>query len=214
MKVEYLDHMGSDLAVVNDARVSFSKWHNEFQEPSDRKLLNYLADHDHWSPYSHSFVKFRITAPVFVARQLVKHHVGFSWNEESRRYVKHEPTFWEPVFRSAAANKKQGSGGQIVGPRAAAADWIYRSAIRGSAYAYRALLNLGVAEEQARAVLPVAHNTTWIWTGSIAGWHRVAKLRLDSHAQKECAEIVKPIADQVRTLFPVAWDALENANGS
>jgi thymidylate synthase (FAD) len=209
MKVEYISHMGEDLSVVNDARVSFSKWQEFFNEGKDPNLIQYLADHNHWSPFSHSYVKFRVTAPIFVARQLVKHHVGFAWNEESRRYVKHTPSFWKPTgWRAATSNKKQGSGDLLSRTKQRMAGVIYQSVLLGTVTGYRGLLSLGVAEEQARAVLPVATNTTWIWTGSLAGWGRVASLRLDAHAQAECAEIVHPIADTCARLFPHSWEAL------
>ena len=87
MKVELIDHMGSDLSIVNAARVSFAKVHEEFDEKNDTRLINYLAKHNHWSPFGHASMQFHIKAPVFVARQLVKHQVGLTWNEVSRRYV-------------------------------------------------------------------------------------------------------------------------------
>ena len=107
MKVELIDKMGSDLSVVNAARVSYDKQKTEFDD-SDTKLIKYLADHNHWSPFAHASVQFRIEAPIFVARQLVKHQVGLVWNEVSRRYVNDEPTFFEPhVWRAKPKNSKQ-----------------------------------------------------------------------------------------------------------
>jgi thymidylate synthase (FAD) len=111
MKVDLIDHMGSDLTVVNAARVSFNKTSSSLTE-KDIKLINYLAKHKHWSPFSHCFVQFRIKAPIFVARQLGKHQVGLAWNEVSRRYVDSEPEFYKPVmWRGRAENAKQGSDG-------------------------------------------------------------------------------------------------------
>ena len=115
MEVTLVDHMGSDLSVVNAARVSFAKVHEEFDEGKDIKLINYLAKHDHWSPFGHASLQFHVQAPVFVARQLVKHQVGLTWNEVSRRYVDNEPEFYTPeVWRGVADNKKQGSSEEEI----------------------------------------------------------------------------------------------------
>ena len=109
MQVERMDTMGSDLTVVNSARVSFSK-HSKELNSSDEKLIAYLAKHGDWSPFSHCFVQFKINAPIFVARQLQKHQVGLAWNEESRRYIDDEPEVYSPPeWRRRAADKKQGS---------------------------------------------------------------------------------------------------------
>ena len=114
MKVRLVDHMGSDLSVVNAARVSFAKEHKEFDDVGDTKLINYLAKHNHWSPFGHGSLQFAISAPVFVARQLVKHQVGLVWNEVSRRYVDNEPEFYTPTeWRKSAENKKQGSSDAV-----------------------------------------------------------------------------------------------------
>jgi len=122
--VEYVDHMGSDLSVVNAARVSFAKqsvWQNDSDGwiegklyDKDAKLISYLAKHGHWSPFAHNSISLRIKAPIFVARQLVKHQVGLVWNEVSRRYVDDEPEFYFPdVWRGKPENAKQGSSGII-----------------------------------------------------------------------------------------------------
>ena len=115
MDVTLVDHMGSDLSVVNAARVSFAKSHEEFQEKADSRLINYLAKHNHWSPFGHASMQFHIKAPIFVARQLVKHQVGLIWNEVSRRYVDDEPEFYNPKkWRLSAENKKQGSSEEEI----------------------------------------------------------------------------------------------------
>ena len=115
MEATLVDHMGSDLSVVNAARVSFAKSHEEFQEKTDSKLINYLAKHNHWSPFGHASMQFHIKAPIFVARQLVKHQVGLVWNEVSRRYVDDEPNFYNPKnWRLSAENKKQGSSEEEI----------------------------------------------------------------------------------------------------
>ncbi len=214
-----VDSMGTDLSVVNAARVSFAKesdW--EVREVSnegsmnftltlsekDGKLINYLAKHKHITPFMHCFATFRMKAPIFVARQLVKHQIGLSWNEESRRYIDEEPEFWFPKEWRARPDGsiKQGSGEEIV----------KFVSINGAAeYAlniYNELLERNVAPEQARMVLPLNTMTNWIWSGSLAAWARVANLRLDPHAQKECQDIVKGIDEQCAKVWPVSWAAL------
>jgi len=237
MSVEYIDHMGSDLSVVNAARVSFDKqseWervliHADDEhdillgEPyvreehrlseKDAKLIAYLAKYNHWSPFAHTSVQLRIKAPIFVARQLVKHQVGGVWNEVSRRYVDSEPEFYFPeVWRGRPTDgAKQGSsgvvdieqrwsGGEVSDPAS--------TAVMESLDAYNALLSLGVAPEQARMVLPQNMQTEWIWTGSVMFFARVCKQRLDPHAQQESQEIAKLISDCVQPLFQASWAAL------
>lgn len=205
MSVEYLDHMGSDLTVVNAARVSFHKEHSEFDNATDRGLISYLARHNHWSPFAHCSASFRVKAPIFVARQLVKHTVGFSWNEVSRRYVNDEPEFYIPeVWRKAAANVKQGSSDEAVDVEgtggALFSDYCLQT--------YNSLLDRGVCAEQARMVLPQNTMTEWIWSGTLFAWARMCKLRLDSHTQKETREIAAGISNDMEELFPVSWEFL------
>lgn len=218
MSVEFLDHMGSDLTVVNAARVSFAKEHDQFDHTTDRGLIKYLAKHNHWSPFAHCSASFRVKAPIFVARQLVKHTVGFSWNEVSRRYVNDEPEFYIPeVWRKAAANVKQGSSdepadlspiynmedshGCISLP-----DEMASSCLR----TYKALLEVGVCAEQARMVLPQNTMTEWIWSGTLYAWARMCSLRLDSHTQKETREIAQLVSDTMAEVFPTSWEFLLN----
>jgi thymidylate synthase (FAD) len=207
MSVEFLDHMGSDLTVVNAARVSFAKEHDEFDHTTDRGLIKYLAKHNHWSPFAHCSASFRVKAPIFVARQLVKHTVGFSWNEVSRRYVNDEPEFYIPeVWRKAAANVKQGSSDE-------AADISPQFAERASEDAlatYNILLMEGVCAEQARMVLPQNTMTEWIWSGTLYAWARMCSLRLDSHTQKETREIAQFVSDNMAEVFPTSWEFLLN----
>lgn len=208
MNVTLIDHMGSDLSVVNAARVSFGKA-KETLDLADKKLIGYLARHEHWSPFAHTSVQFRITAPIFVARQLAKHQVGAAWNEESRRYIDDEPTVYHPdAWRERAENVKQGSGEALHSGDAYLADSTYDTAIGTAMQAYYTLLKRGVAPEQARMILPQATLTTWIWTGSLLFFVRVCRLRLDDHAQAETREIAGQIADWCNTLFPVSWTAL------
>lgn len=206
MEVTLVDKMGSDLSVVNAARVSFNKESVEFSD-SDTKLIKYLAKHNHWSPFAHAFVSLRIKAPIFVARQLVKHQVGLSWNEVSRRYVDDEPEFWFPeVWRGKPVNAKQGSEGEIEN------SWVWscsaKEHIKNLASLYDALLHAGCAPEQARMILPQNTMTEWIWSGSLMAFARVCKQRLDPHAQQETQEVAKMIADIVEPLFPVSWKEL------
>ncbi len=124
MKVELIEKLGTDLTVVNAARVSFDKHHNKFIE-SDEKLIKYLASHGHWTPFAHPQLQFRISAPIFVARQLVKHQIGLVWNEVSRRYVDSKPQFYIPkAWRSKPTDKKQGSGSEMI--ELTHSEWIQR----------------------------------------------------------------------------------------
>jgi thymidylate synthase (FAD) len=208
MQVTLIDHMGTDLSVVNAARVSFGK-EKDTLDLADEKLIGYLARHAHWSPFAHTAVSFRITAPIFVARQLAKHQIGAAWNEESRRYVDDEPTFYLPtVWRERADNVKQGSGEALHLADNMVADMSYQAVIGTALKMYKSLLKRGVAPEMARMVLPQSTMTSWIWTGSLLFFARVCKLRLEAHAQVETREVAWLIADWCSTLFPVSWAAL------
>lgn len=222
MEVTLVDKMGSDLSVVNAARVSFNKESVEFSD-SDNKLIKYLAKHNHWSPFAHAFVSLRIKAPIFVARQLVKHQVGLSWNEVSRRYIDDAPEFYLPtVWRSRPENAKQGSGDGVVthieyelspvsGEKISLPiEETYSHLVRTALDTYNMMLDSGVAPEQARMILPQNTMTTWIWSGSLMAFARVCKQRLDPHAQLETQEVAKMIADIVEPLFPVSWKELVN----
>lgn len=213
MRVTYVDHMGSDLTVVDAARVSFAKSSSldEFDrlKQSDARLIRYLAAHGHWSPFAHPQISLHVKAPIFVARQLAKHQAGLTWNEVSRRYVEAEPEAWEPVeWRGRADNVKQGSGETLTGISRDGAQFRYWKAVDMALNAYRDLLDVGVCPEQARAVLPLATNTEWIWTGSLAAFARVCKQRMDSTAQAEAREIAEQISQIVEPLFPVSWPVL------
>ena len=219
LKVEPVDVMGSDLSVVNAARVSFDKesaWvhcegsdgRDKGMSGADKKLISYLAKHNHWTPFAHTALSFRIKAPLFVARQLGKHQVGLVWNEVSRRYVDSEPEFYVPdVWRKRAENVKQGSSEEAVDLGK------LEDPTLGMAYqirTYEALLSKGVCPEQARMVLPQSMLTEWIWTGSVAAFARVCRLRLDGHTQAETRVIATDLAKHCETLFPVSWKALMN----
>lgn len=199
--------MGSDLMVVNCARASHRKKSSGFNE-RDTRLIGYLARKNHWTPFGHPQIQFRLEAPIFVARQLAKHQVGMVWNEVSRRYVDDEPEFFRPAtWRKRAPNIKQGSLDEEV-EDAARVKELVRGATHAASYAYRWLLQYNVAPEQARMVLPQSMMTEWVWTGSLYAFARVCKLRLDPHSQAETRVIARQIAAAARELFPVSWAAL------
>jgi thymidylate synthase (FAD) len=210
--VELIDSCGDDLSVVNAARVSFAK-QSEYEDTDtvchklpekDAKLINYLAKHKHKSPFNHCFMSFRVKAPIFVARQLVKHEY-LPWNEVSRRYVTDEPEFFMPDgFRAKAENVKQGSSDQHIA-------FLSNPVQRASATAlmvYDMLLEQGVCPEQARMVLPQNTMTEWIWSGTLFAFAKMCKLRLDAHTQRETQEIAMMIDKYAQVLYPVSWKAL------
>jgi len=206
MRVDLVNWMGSDLTVANSARVSFNK-HKEELDDKDIRLLNYLAKHGHFTPFTHPQITFRVTAPIFVARQLDKHQVGLTKNEISRRYVDDEPEFWYPgKWRGRPENAKQGSSAAFV---CLDANTAYETAIKTAVDAYNNMLRVGVAPEMARSVLPQSMLTSWYWTGSLSAFSRICQLRLDSHAQQETGEIAQMINDHCKELFPYSWEALQ-----
>ncbi len=207
MEITYLGHYGNDLAVVNAARVSFGKRKEVFDD-KDARLVAYLAKHKHVLPFRHPHVSFHFKAPIFVARQLVKHQVGMSWSEISRRYVTGEPELWWPeVWREAAEDKKQGSkDGGIIEQREAEAEAQFAAGVALKTYMH--LLKRKVAPEQARMVLPANLMTEWHWTGSLLAWAHLWNLRTEEHAQKECQDCVRLIGPTMERLFPVSWKVL------
>lgn len=226
IEVTLLDSMGSDMSVCNAARVSFAKesaWETApsgtgmfYHRLSDRdaKLIKYLADHEHKSPFNHCFASFRVKAPIFVARQLVKHKF-LPWNEVSRRYVDDEPEFWIPSdLRGRADNVKQGSGDDVVVDLdgIVSAETYLKNAAHSALIDYELLLNNDVAPELARMVLPQNTMTEWIWSGSLGAFADMCRLRLDSHSQKETREVAEKVAKHLRELFPVSFAALVQGN--
>ena len=211
LHVDYVSHMGDDRMVVNSARVSFAK-HVETLEPNDEKLLLYLAKHKHWTPFAHPQVQLRVTAPIFVARQLFKHKVGFTENEVSRRYVDFKPSVFLPTWRRKAKNVKQGSADTYSSPEQVQLLSIYKKSIEHALSAYDELLEIGVCPEQARAVLPQSMVTEWIWTGSLHALWRVYVQRSDPNAQQETQVIANQIYDILKQHFPRSIDALEKAH--
>ena len=226
IQVTYKGHMGNDLTVVNAARVSFGKeseWDYEESDGysfkqhmklKDKKLIKYLAKHKHISPFGHCFASFHIKAPVFVARQLVKHKF-LRWNEISRRYVDHEPEFYQPTeWRGRSADKKQGSEGTlenvmtkiIASENYGEIDWIdYKYVARTT---YHELICQGVCPEQARMVLPQSMMTEWYWSGSLDAFADMCNLRCKSDTQYETQLVAWDIYYQMKDLFPVSWAAL------
>jgi thymidylate synthase (FAD) len=204
--IELLETFGNDLTIVNAARVSFQKESTEMCG-RDEKLIHYLADHNHNSPFFHPQLRFRIKMPIFVAREWFRHTIGFARNEVSRRYVDTPPELWYPTeFRERDPNLKQGSKDTVV--ESPIVKEAYDQAMRDSMKAYYSLLANNVAPEIARAVLPMSLYTEFIETGSLAAYARLCKLRLDPHAQKEIQEYAQQVSDLIEKAFPVAWKAL------
>ena len=228
MKAELISCLGTDLTVVNAARVSFDKesdWevnHSVRKELSakDAALIRYLAKHNHFTPFTHCMVTLRETVPIFVARQRFKHTIGFSYNEVSRRYVDDTPEFYTPdTWRFKADNVKQGShytgltsqevngklrdkeeaNGLIMSP-----EEIYDDCLK----TYKQLLSIGVCAEQARMVLPQSMYTSYYVTGSLSAFARAYKLRIDKHAQREIQELAEKWNAIIKDLYPVSWEAL------
>lgn len=253
----YIDHMGSDLTVVNAARVSFDKestWEpirdihdciigytEGVLQASDKNLIRFLArgyrseeyealarqflateniedieelirtvrdKAQHWAPFAHPHIQLRITVPLHIARQLVKHQIGGVWSEVSRRYVASEPTFWFPEEWHTVPEEdiKQGAGG--VHPDSAEIQKLAAEVSDVCATMYEALIDRGVAPEEARVILPLNTMTTVVWTGSLLFWARVVNQRLDGHAQLAAQEFAQLVHDIIKSLYPVSWGEL------
>jgi len=226
--VQFIDHMGSDLSVVDAARVSFNKQSfygtmedhtprpgkEEPYEPylldKDVKLITYLAKHNHFTPFCHPQISVRIKCPIFVRAQLGKHQVGLVMNEVSRRYVTFEPEIYVPLWRSAPTNgAKQGSSGAIEDlDTCIKLRQEYSGVAKECLDLYNRLLADGVAPEQARSILPQGTYTEFVWTGSLYAFARVYNLRIDTHAQWEVQEFAKAIDKLIAPRFPVSWHTL------
>lgn len=202
MKATLLNHMGTDLTVVDAARVSFHKTSSEFTEEQNHKLIKYLADHGHYSPFGHCFASFHVKAPVFVRAQLVKHEY-LRMNEVSRRYVDTTPEFYVPeVWRGRPVDKKQGSSGIID------EEWAPWSLYGYQLDTYHEMLSSGVAPEMARMVLPQSMYTEWYWSGSLDAFVNMCKLRCKLDTQEETRFIANQISEQMEEKFPISWSAL------
>ena len=214
IEVTYINHMGDDLTVVNAARVSFGKKSDymprvHMGEPKvlqfkDDKLIKYLAKHKHISPFGHCFASFHVKAPVFVARQLVKHKF-LRWNEISRRYVDSEPEFYVPeVWRGRSADKKQGSEGEVK----TNANVEYHNNVM--LQLYKQQIDEGVSPEQARMNLPQSMMTEWYWSGSLDAFVDMCNLRCTDDTQRESRIVADAIDEEMERLFPVSWSALRH----
>ena len=205
----YVQHAGSDLMVVNSARVSFGKrsemeddpWGPPKLKEDDARLIRYLAKHNHISPFNHTWVTFQCRAPMFVARQLQKHEY-MPWNEISRRYTTENIEFYTPeVWRGKSVDKKQGSDGVVDVGDWGDANWACLTA-------YNDLLDMGVAPEQARMVLPQSMYTEWFWSGTVGAIAKMCNLRCKPDTQAETRIVADQISDKMKELFPVSWEAL------
>lgn len=218
IKVELIDYMGSDLTVTNAARVSFDKeseWENKVEyiwgeegvlKEKDKRLIQYLAKHVHLSPFGHCFASFRITAPVFVSRQLVKHKF-LRINEVSRRYVDNSPEFYTPdVWRGKAADKKQGSTGQV--DLGETLERKLNFLTLDQVNVYKVLIEQGVCAEQARMILPQSMMTSWWWSGSMDAFANMCHLRLKPDAQYETRLVAEQVDEIMSHLYPTSWEAL------
>ena len=205
--VELLETFGSDLTVVNAARVSFAKESTEFSE-KDGKLVKYLAKHNHVSPFFHPQVRLRLKMPIFVAREWFRHTVGFARNEVSRRYVDDDPEFYVPeICRARDKNLKQGSKEESVKENKICRD-VMQEHNHNALTIYKGLMEQGVCPEQARMVLPQSMYTEFIETGSLAAYSRLCNLRLDPGAQREIQEYARAVVELLKPKFPVSWEAL------
>jgi len=207
--VTLIDCMGTDALVVDAARVSFAKKAGSFTVDKNAKLIKYLWKHNHWTPFGHPQLTFHFQAPIFIARQFVKHQVGFVWNEVSRRYIDSPPTFFVPdTFRKRPDNMKQGSiaEGAVPVEGDVLKDVVDRAAEAAKDYTF--LMQRGVCPEQARMFLPLSSMTEWYWTGSLAAWLRFCNLRGDSHAQAECWPYALEVGLSIKNRFPLVYDAV------
>ena len=206
MQVDYLDHMGGDLLVVNAARVSMDNWKYKF-DSRDERLLTYLGNHEHISPFFHPQICLRVTAPIYVARQLFRHEVGGAKNEVSRRYVDDTPEIELPTVwrKRPTGGVKQGSGEDFSEFEQQLISESMQQVVDYLIERYDAFIRMGVAPEQARVILPLAMLTKWIWTGSLEFFARVCRHRLLGDAQAETREIALQIHRIIFPLFPHAW---------
>jgi thymidylate synthase (FAD) len=214
----YSDHMGNDLSVVKAAKLSFAddqtvqRFTLKAEMTGDKKshegLVQYLAKHGHWTPFSHTAITLRMKAPIPIRTQCFKHKQGFVENEESRRYIKSTPEYFMPTFRKSVKNKKQGSGEEFTGEEQRDEQDFYRKHMNVCIAAYEDAIRAGVCEEQARFYLPQGMMVNWYWTGSLAAYARFYHQRSDSHAQVEIQELAKMVSDIIEPLFPHCWAAL------
>lgn len=204
---ELLETFGSDLTVVNAARVSLGKQVSEFTE-KDAKLIKYLADHDHISPFFHPQARFRLKMPIWMAREWYRHTIGFARNEVSRRYVDSQPEFHVPdELRTRAPSKKQGSNDDVHSENEFLNSTLKNYCQQANSL-YQNLLSSGVCPEQARMILPQNMMTEFIETGSLAAYARLVKLRTTPDAQKEIRDLAEDVSTLLQDAFPNSWKVL------
>ena len=204
ISVEFLDCLGSNKTVANAARVSFAVHTDEFRD-KDKRLLRYLAKNNHWAPYAHVQLSLRLKAPLFVARQLVKHQVSLCWSEVSRRYVDFTPEFYAPEgWRKRAPDKKQGSLDETLDNDSLLYN-SYWDLMTKAEDLYSFMLEKGVAPEQARMVLPQSMMTEWYWTGSLVAFARVVSQRISEDAQYECRVVAEKIDQLLVNHEPISY---------
>ena len=210
--IEVIDTLGNDLTVVNSARVSFGKRKEKFDK-SDEKLVRYLAKHKHYSPFRHLQVQFHIKAPEFVMRQWYKHVVGIettsnsstkdhAWNEISGRYVPVEDYYIPDVWRKQSRDNKQASEGVLESVRNGQAKHYYNTALDTTLVMYKRLLDLGVAKEQARVILPLSQYTEVYWTASFQSIMNFIELRDEKTSQIEIQEYARTLKDLMFEVYP------------
>lgn len=200
MKVELLNIMGDDTMVANAARVSYQKEASNYTEEQNKKLLKYLYEHNHWSPFSHPQLQFRIECPIYVERQLVKTEAGRVFNSLSGRYVDFSDTYTtvpEKHWRKQSKSSKQGSEGFVEDEVQHKCNKYQEQVISLCKEAYNYMVSNGVAKEQARTILPLCLNTTMIWTGSLWTFIRLYKQRIKPDAQKEIQHLVQMMMSEV-----------------
>lgn len=209
MKVEYITHMGNDLMVTNTARVSHDKWKDVF-DYTDERLIGFLSEHEHESPFFHPHIQLRITAPIFIARQWWRHQIGVARNEVSRRYVDKPPEFFRinEWRRRPEKSIKQGSGGPVDPHQQFSIKRKVDEIQHLCKMLYENLIDRGVAPEQARSVLPQSMYTMWIETGSLAYYVRACRLRLAHDSQAEIQDLARMVEAIIQPMFPVAWAEL------
>lgn len=225
MDVQLIDYFGSDDRVVDAARVSFSKVAANYTDEENKKLIKYLAKHNHWSPFAHVVITMKEKVPIFVARQRFKHRIGFEYNEVSRRYVDDAPEFFTPTeWRGKPVNAKQGSSDTIIkrmyvkDPHSEELSWEgevsywYEDFLKAAEKLYSEMITAGIAPEQARMVLPQAAYTEYYCTGSLSAWARAYKLRVDFHAQKEIQELAAMWDSAISGISELkhSWETLKN----
>ena len=203
MKITLIKTLGTDLTIVNAARVSLNKQSKKINE-QDEKLIAYLMKHKHWSPFAHAILQYRITAPLFIARQWYKHQIGIARNEISRRYISTPPTYYTPqTWRQTAKTIKQGSAQPLPQEKQKEIHQKYKNHIKDTTKLYKELINNNICPEQARIILPQATNTQWIETASLYACLRIIHLRCEHTAQKEIQKLAQQLEKIIKQKYPI-----------